>query len=342
MGLMENNWSSYEGNLIGPWLLESFLGARDGRAFYAATDTPNGRSVMVQLARAGDSADGLLWSWKKAKDLVHDHLMPVHACGEVNLDGVLLAFAVQELPSDDLSERLTRDLTAVRNPATAESVSSAINFLHTQGLCHGSLIPGNIFFLGDAVALSVDTLRPAEESGMQLDEQQFVAMFREPSPPRQTIPTPSYGLRVAMAAVAVSAVFIVGYSLFHKPAKPAAPLPPPVVARSPQPSPPEVTEPQNTDLGVADRTTRVHRSAAPWAVITATYNGFQAADQRAQRLRRNAPKLNPHVFPPAGQGQRYFVVLGSGLTRDEAEHLRRTAIAEGAPGDTYITKLTED
>ncbi len=334
---MEKNWNTYEGNLIGIWLLESFLGERDGRAFYSAADTQNGGSVLVQLVAAGNAADALLWSWKRAKDLTHDHLMPVLGCGEVNLDESLLAFAVQDLPSDDLSERISRNPSAARDESNADATLAALNYLHVQGLCHGAVIPGNIFYLGDVLALGVDTLQPANPAGIARDEQQFAAIFAKSKPSAASQPSRSSSLHhgIAIATLTVAAVLILIYVTLHRSQPHAAALSPVQVS----PVQPAQVQPE---LGSADRTASPHRPTAPWAVISATYNGFQAADERARRLRRSAPKLNPHVLPREGKGQRYFVVLGSGLTKDEAERLRRTAIADGAPGDTYVTKFAQD
>ena len=45
------------------------------------------------------------------------------------------------------------------------------------------------------------------------------------------------------------------------------------------------------------------------------------------------------MFPEKGQGSKYMVVLGSGLTRTKAEELRIQATAAGLPSDTYVTIL---
>jgi hypothetical protein len=45
------------------------------------------------------------------------------------------------------------------------------------------------------------------------------------------------------------------------------------------------------------------------------------------------------VFPEAGEGKQYMVILGSGMTKSAADKLRRQARAAGLPRDTYVTKL---
>jgi hypothetical protein len=74
-------------------------------------------------------------------------------------------------------------------------------------------------------------------------------------------------------------------------------------------------------------------------VIAATYSDFDAAQKRAHSLSR---RVKAHVYPPHGSGNRYYVVLGSGLSSEAARQLRGRAIRMGAPHDTYVTILPAD
>jgi hypothetical protein len=80
-------------------------------------------------------------------------------------------------------------------------------------------------------------------------------------------------------------------------------------------------------------------AGSSWAVIAATYGAYQGAEKRAAAIRQRWPEFEPIIYPPAGEGRRYYVVLGSGLSRDEAEGLYRRAKQAGMPRDTYVTKL---
>jgi hypothetical protein len=119
----------------------------------------------------------------------------------------------------------------------------------------------------------------------------------------------------------------------------AAAVPPPAITAEPREAMP-APAPSRTaaDSGAAARALP-HSRHGNWAVIAATYSSFAAAQKRADRIRKQAPRLEPRVFPSEGQGKHYFVVLGSGLSQNDAERLRRNARALGAPRDTYVTKL---
>ena len=80
-------------------------------------------------------------------------------------------------------------------------------------------------------------------------------------------------------------------------------------------------------------------SGTNWAVVAAIYREYEAAERRAKSMAQN-PKFHPTVFPDKGQGVKYMVVLGSGLTRAKAEDLRMQAASAGLPSDTYVTKLS--
>ena len=74
-----------------------------------------------------------------------------------------------------------------------------------------------------------------------------------------------------------------------------------------------------------------------WAVVAAIYNKFDAAEQRAP-LSVNG--FHATVFPAKGEGSKYMVLLGSGLTYASARALRDQATAAGLPSRPYVTKLS--
>jgi hypothetical protein len=73
-----------------------------------------------------------------------------------------------------------------------------------------------------------------------------------------------------------------------------------------------------------------------WAVVAAIYRNYDAAEHRA----RNVNGFHATVFPSKGEGSKYMVLLGSGLTYANARTLRDQATAAGLPPDTYVTKLS--
>jgi hypothetical protein len=88
--------------------------------------------------------------------------------------------------------------------------------------------------------------------------------------------------------------------------------------------------------------TRARSSVREWAVIAATYNGFSAAAKRAASLRGQFRDCACSVFPSEGQGQKYYVLVGSGMARNDADDFRLKAVAAGLPADTYVTKLVPE
>ena len=121
------------------------------------------------------------------------------------------------------------------------------------------------------------------------------------------------------------------------------PIQQPAVASKPLAKPPiQEPEPAPASAGVADRKLARQNPGDSWAVIAGTYGRFEAAQKHADIYQKEFPQIKPHVFPAEGQGRHYLIVLGSGLTQDAAERLRHDLIEQGAPPDTYVTKIFEN
>jgi hypothetical protein len=76
-----------------------------------------------------------------------------------------------------------------------------------------------------------------------------------------------------------------------------------------------------------------------WAVIAATYRNYGGAQKRAEAIREKFADCACTVHPPEGQGQYYYVVVASGLSKDGAEQMRRRAVSSGGPRDAYVTRM---
>jgi hypothetical protein len=140
-----------------------------------------------------------------------------------------------------------------------------------------------------------------------------------------------------VAVVALATLFLFRGGLgTPQPGSKAASAP---IASETRPSPaiPSKVQPEAERAAAPARPESLVRSG--WAVIAAAYRNYDSAQGRAQQLAKRSPRLHPHVYPPAGRGKLYYVVLGSGMTQKEAERLRHTARQAGAPADTYVTKL---
>ena len=327
-------WSRHAGRSVETWRLESFLGLREGRAFYAGQDAAGGETLLIQLI-ARDERDSVRASWERAAGLSHEHLMRVRATGQAELDGDPVAYAVLDLPDDDLGEMLGRGpLNKAQAEALHAAIASALDYLHRRGLCHGAVVPSNVFLVRDHVKLSVDTISPSQENNQQTDLQQLASLGL-PAPPVASEESVRKGRPIA-ATAAVAIALITGYLLVHRQVQ--EPVPAHVRRVIPANQPVRQAQPSASPRPPVRRLTTARRPS--WAVVAATYGTFDGAEKRATDIRRRA-RLEAHVFPAAGQGRLYFVVLGSGLSQEAAERLRRHALSQGAPRDTYVTKLDE-
>jgi hypothetical protein len=173
----------------------------------------------------------------------------------------------------------------------------------------------------------------------------------------------SFSRRWWALPVAGAATLAAVFAFREQPAPRSTPSEPPAtVATAPVLKPSPIDKPPPFEKASAkDKPAPVPRASAPrfvpaeadrmrtspgstqgsWAVIAATYRNFDAAQNRANALQKKSPGLRPQVYPPAGRGNAYYVILGSGLTRKEAERLLRTARQKGAPSDSYVRKLNE-
>ena len=130
--------------------------------------------------------------------------------------------------------------------------------------------------------------------------------------------------------VAVAGVAVIGFLAYRSISDPA----PAAVATS-NSAPVVAAIPQSQKL-----TQHPALAEGTWAVVAATYGNFNAAEARAKKIGEKSPKLQVRVYPAQEvKGNRYFVVLGSAQNKDGAEKIRRLAKQQGAPRDTYVTKL---
>jgi len=76
-----------------------------------------------------------------------------------------------------------------------------------------------------------------------------------------------------------------------------------------------------------------------WWVIVAAYNSRESAEKRVRDLSKRWPGFHVTLSQPQSEKTRYLVILGQGLTQDQANALRRRALAAGLPRDTYIKRI---
>ena len=73
-------------------------------------------------------------------------------------------------------------------------------------------------------------------------------------------------------------------------------------------------------------------------MVVASYAREADAKQEVRDLGRRFSQYKLSVFPPSPIDSHYVVIIGSGLSQEGAESLRRRAVASGLPADTYIKK----
>ncbi len=81
------------------------------------------------------------------------------------------------------------------------------------------------------------------------------------------------------------------------------------------------------------------RRGEGWSVVVATYGSREAAEKRQHELTRKWPKFTFSVFQQPAEKAQYLIVIGKNVSEDEADALRRRAVASGIPADAYIKKF---
>jgi eukaryotic-like serine/threonine-protein kinase len=73
-----------------------------------------------------------------------------------------------------------------------------------------------------------------------------------------------------------------------------------------------------------------------WRVVLYTYNHEADAQKMAQSINQKHAGLGAEVFAPKENVGPYLVVIGGKMNREEAVKLRRKAVGQGLPHDSYI------
>ncbi len=81
------------------------------------------------------------------------------------------------------------------------------------------------------------------------------------------------------------------------------------------------------------------RKDSQWFVVVATYSARQSAEHRASEITKRWPRFPAKVFTPPIQNPHFLVVIGSNLSEDQAESLRKRSRAAGLPQDLYIKRF---
>jgi len=170
---------------------------------------------------------------------------------------------------------------------------------------------------------------------------------RGEEPPRRVIPKWIYAALAALVLIVVLVALIrkqnsapVPTGSSHVIAQPAHPDTPVAPESAPKPSP---LVPKSRRAARTAPTQSSSRVAAEktggWWVIVAAYNSSEAAEKRVRDLTKRWPGFHVTMSEPHSEKTRYLITLGQGLSEDQAQALRKRAVASGLPRDTYIKRV---
>lgn len=153
--------SQWQGQIVdGRFPLEQYVGGSDRDAVFL-TRLENGTKAAIKLVRAAacDPAAQIA-AWKSATKLSHPHLIRVFACGRSWIGGNDLLFVVTEFADENLGQVLPhRALTTTEAEVMLRASTSALEYLHGQGLVHGHIRPANVMAINEQVKLTSDRIQ---------------------------------------------------------------------------------------------------------------------------------------------------------------------------------------
>src|SRR5918995_1556153 len=134
------------GQRLGPYLIESPLGAGGMGEVYRATDTRLHRPVAVKVLPSTVESAGLRERFDREarvlSNLNHPHICVVYDAGQQ--DGIVY-LVMELLEGESLARRLTRGALEIRQALTiALQVASALDRAHRVGVVHRDVKPENI------------------------------------------------------------------------------------------------------------------------------------------------------------------------------------------------------
>jgi len=157
---MSEAWKTWEGQAVDGFPLRQYLGGSDHSAVYLTQLNSSGeQKAAIKFIPADASAYAQLAKWRVAGELTHPHLLQLIRVGRCELANTNFLYVVMEYAEENLSEILPqRALVPDEVRQVLESALDALTYLHSQGLAHTRIKPGNILAADDQLKLSSDTL----------------------------------------------------------------------------------------------------------------------------------------------------------------------------------------
>ncbi|CCI06111.1 Genome sequencing data, contig C328 (fragment) [Microcystis aeruginosa PCC 7941] len=135
-----------EGQQIGPYRLNKFLGAGGfGGVFHASEMVRNTSVKEVAIKVIPESSDDKLIELTNSRKLEHPNLIKSYAVGEFTFLKTEMLYLVMELAQGSLENHIAKaSLSADEITNITAQVAQGLNYLHRQNKVHRDLKPGNI------------------------------------------------------------------------------------------------------------------------------------------------------------------------------------------------------
>jgi serine/threonine-protein kinase Stk1 len=161
-------WKLWEGQVVDVYFpLRRYLGGAGRSAVYLTQfGEPEPRSAAIKLVLAETQDVDPAAQWERAARLSHPNLLRLLRTGTWQMNQRALRYAVTEYAEENLAEVLAeRPLTAAEVREILKPLLGALAYIHSEGLVHGHVKPGNILAVGDELKLSVDGISLVGEPG---------------------------------------------------------------------------------------------------------------------------------------------------------------------------------
>ena len=144
--MLDQMMKMLEGQQIGPYRLNKFLGAGGfGGVFHASEMVRNTSVQEVAIKVIPESSDDKLIELKNARKLEHSNLIKAYSVGEFTFLNTEMLYLVMELAQGSLENHIAKgSLSADEIKNITAQVAQGLNYLHGQNKVHRDLKPGNI------------------------------------------------------------------------------------------------------------------------------------------------------------------------------------------------------
>lgn len=157
-------WNEYEGRIVADHFPLIKLLEPEGRSAFFSTKNGSDAPAVIRLIEAHFDEPEILARWNAVSKIDQPNLIKLGKFGQTTLDETALLYAVMEPSDATLADILKeRPLSTKETMQVATSLVPAIEALHTHGLVHEHIEPGNVLAVGEAVKLRSDCIREAPE-----------------------------------------------------------------------------------------------------------------------------------------------------------------------------------